>query len=505
MYPTRRIRGFGLSLLALLVASSCVDEKIVFQDRELFIEPAAEAQGFLGYTDMEAKLTVCGNCHVGQQGEWVATAHASAWEGLQSSDHAQATCEGCHTVSELGNPITGAAGWTAVAEERYHDVQCESCHGPGLDHVENPDNAANHPLAPIDVGTDLTFGCGECHSGAHHPFVEEWSASPHGTVNAYPAGRDGCNACHEAKGALVAFGENADYIEKGGSELFPQTCVVCHDPHDATHEAQLRFAVDEPNLETNLCARCHNRRSVPDPSSSHGLHPHAPSAALLLGDAGWFPPGAEINQGEIVASHGSEGNERLCATCHVNAFSAFDEATQSTVFSVGHTFQAIPCVDETGAPTGEDCVLSQEARSFDGCTGAGCHTSQEGAFSALFASSGNIQFLVEELHDLLLQVDPNLDGEGGEIDAGNPVFTVAEGAFFNMELAEFGGTGRPSERLASVSAAAHNPFLVPELLRASIELVEDEYGVTASPEKAAPAHLKSGPYKTLIWKKGAQD
>ena len=51
----------------------------------------------------------------------------------------------------------------------------------------------------------------------------------------------------------------------------------------------------------------------------------------------------------------------------------------------------------------------------------------------------------------------------------NPTFTVAEGAFFNYNLAIHGGDVKGS--------AMHNPRLIPALLEASITAVEDEYGV----------------------------
>ena len=151
-------------------------------------------------------------------------------------------------------------------------------------------------LALIEVGEDLTFGCGECHSGTHHPFVEEWSESGHGNLQESPAGRPECASCHTAQAALTAFGERADYAEKGG-EALPLVCAVCHDPHGGTnnpaefHEGQLRFPVrNAPSIEEHLCAQCHDRRAQPA-NSSYGLSPHAPEAAMLEGDAGWFPPG----------------------------------------------------------------------------------------------------------------------------------------------------------------------------------------------------------------------
>ena len=58
-----------------------------------------------------------------------------------------------------------------------------------------------------------------------------------------------------------------------------------------------------------------------------------------------------------------------------------------------------------------------------------------------------------ELLSLLQIVDPGLEEAGGEIDAGDPTFTVAEGSFFNYSLATFGDDTR--------GASAHNPYLRP--------------------------------------------
>ncbi|MGI9628179.1 MAG: hypothetical protein ACR2QM_15205, partial [Longimicrobiales bacterium] len=131
-------------------------------------------------------------------------------------------------MSELGNSVTGAAGHAALPEDRYHDVQCESCHGPGLTHVQDPD--ATQPFAGLAVGLDLTTGCAECHQGTHHPFAEEWSQSGHALVG-FAASREGCDGCHSGNGALDRWGIDADYIEKAaaeGGDAIPITCGVCH-------------------------------------------------------------------------------------------------------------------------------------------------------------------------------------------------------------------------------------------------------------------------------------
>lgn len=465
--------GGGLLPLILLVAVGalgCTETKteIVEVDRPLYEDPPAGAAGFLGYDEQAQNLTVCGNCHVGKQSEWEGTAHADAWATLESSGHSQSFCEGCHTVGPNGTPADDG-GWAATADMRYHDVQCESCHGPGQTHVENPD--ASQPLASIAVGTSPTVGCAECHSGTHHPFIEDWSQSAHATVVTFAADREECAACHRGQGTISAWGENADYIEKNGAAQ-PIVCAVCHDPHDATNEGQLRFPVQTTSIENHLCARCHNRRTIPDASSSHGLEPHAPEAALLIGDAGWFPPGSIIEDAQIRGTHGSEANSGLCATCHVASYEVTDAETGDfIVTSTGHLFEAIPCVDGDGIPVAGDCPVSTATRSFRGCTGSGCHGDATAAFSALTSATSSIQAAADDLLTVLELADPGLDDADPPLDPSDPEFTVAEGAFFNYNLAMHGGD--------ITAAAVHNPFLIEALLLASVTAVEDEYSVMA--------------------------
>jgi predicted CXXCH cytochrome family protein len=175
--------------------------------------------------------------------------------------------------------------------------------------VTNPDNDATKPLASLLVGTALTNGCGECHQGTHTPFVEEWSASRHARTTNSASTRAECRACHEARGVFEAWGIRAEYIEKSQAAVIPITCPVCHDPHDPTNTKQLRFPIEVANVETNLCMKCHQRRSEPDPSSSLG--PHSPQGPLLIGEAvGWKPPNFTYTE-RITGTHGSAANPRL--------------------------------------------------------------------------------------------------------------------------------------------------------------------------------------------------
>ena len=474
----QRFALLPLAALGLSVASACVDEKIVYRDRDLFEEPLAAAGSFLGYTDSETKQTVCGNCHVEKQGDWIGTAHADAWDGLQASPGAQAVCEGCHTVGELGNTVTDIAGYHATGEARYEDVQCESCHGPGLAHASNPLDA-NAPLPPVSVGVDLTQGCGECHSDTHHPFVEEWSQSRHGLMDPYPQGRADCESCHTGEGALQVFAPNAEYLEQASVEgnltnNLPITCAVCHDPHDASNPGQLRFPIDEPDVELNLCMKCHHKRAEPDlgTAGTSTRSPHSPQGPLLLGEigsVGWTPPNFAYNVERIRGTHGSEANTRLCATCHVNSYDATDPDTGGHLFTVtGHRFLPIPCVDSNDIPlTDQSCGYTTQERNFASCTTSGCHGDEDAALSALVTAQSDIADRVAQLDALLDQVAAT------EFSDADTVFTVAEGARFNQELGEIS------------SSAVHNPFLMRALLLSSIQAVEDSYGPFPTSSNAA--------------------
>lgn len=453
-----------LGVMALFALAGCVDEEIVFRDRPVFDDPPAEAQDFVGYSDTEAKRTVCGACHIGRQARWEETAHADAWATLAESESSQAFCEACHTVGEQGNPVTGDAGWVATSNPRYQDVQCEACHGPGLDHVTVPDQPGNQPLASLDLGEAVDQGCAECHSGVHRPFAEEWASSAHGDMNAYPQGRPECQSCHEGKEVLRSWGVKSVFNPDDETDALSITCAVCHDPHDGRNQGQLRFAVDEPAEDLNLCMKCHHKRAEPDLGSiSDGQFrgPHSPEGPLLLGTAGWRPPNMEYSPGDILGTHGTEENPRLCAGCHVTDYELEDPETGDFAFrTTGHTFQAIPCVDEEGIPTGDDTCALQE-RSFRSCTD-GCHGSEEAARSALLVARDRI---ADQADDLEAMVDQIPDDEFGDPDR----FTTADGSLFNLQLARHPGS------------EVHNPFLVEALLRASMRQIETDYGIAASP------------------------
>jgi predicted CXXCH cytochrome family protein len=464
----------------------------VYRDQEPFNPPPDSASGFLGYYLSADKQTTCGNCHADKQVSWVATAHADAWAGLQSSEGAEAFCEGCHTVSELGNGVVGPAGHNAVPDEAYHDVQCESCHGPGSDHIAAPQGV--QPLASISVAEDATNGCGECHSGEHHPFVEQWAESAHGNVSGYAQGRDGCNECHEGNKALqVQFGVTSSYVEAETGEPMDITCAVCHDPHGGPNPGQLRAPVSAES-KNNLCVKCHNRITVPA-EGTRG--PHAAQGPLVFGEnIGWWPPGFEWLEG-LTGTHGNaDANPGLCATCHVETF----VVTEPEFFqSVGHTFEAIPCVDANGVPVPGPCT--NDERNFSACTA--CHATEANSQAIYESFMAELDVYLDEVW-----VDSNDDGwldgsDAGllaeivdqfgprELDVSDTLFTFAEGLLWNTQLAatedaerffEFNLLVTPQDTVEISGHAAsgngvHNPPFLDALLKASLSAGYDYYGL----------------------------
>jgi len=486
----------GIGALLLMSVSGCVDEKIVYRDGPNYAAPPAAAASFLGYADTTNKITVCGNCHVSKQAKWKETRHANAFKTLESSGSMQGLCQACHTVNDRGNVTTDTtAGWRSTKDGRYHDVQCESCHGPGLQHVESPTRGQMLATVRADTGSSVTNGCSECHSGTHHPFVEEWRKSRHATsyTRAYnsltstptapevPGGpRFECQGCHIGQRVLDGWGVNTNYADKTAATTATAVgvaCAVCHDPHGGPNTHQLRFPIESRDLENNLCMKCHYRRANPDFSGSRDT-PHSPQGPMLIGEAGWWPPGVQADP-DLIATHGSAKNPKLCATCHLHRYDVTDKATGKFVQTVtGHRFLAIPCVDSNGLPT-DDQSCAMTGRSFKGCVASGCHDTEGRARTLIATAESDIGLLANALQVMLN--DPKVPAADKTARAA----TTYRGSNFNRNLA------------LSPGSEVHNPFLAKALLRASIAQMAKDYGIT--PPIALPL---LAPYDKLIPSKG---
>jgi hypothetical protein len=532
-------RGWAYLVLVPVLLIGCTTE--VLQER--FNPPPDAANKFLGYFTAADKQTTCGNCHVTHQAAWENTAHASAYDVPATSSSVGPQCYTCHTVSGRGNAVADPAGWDKVQDAVYHDVQCENCHGPGLDHVTEPDapkSESNPPLAHLAVPIDTfpagggshavdsatmagSASCASCHNQNSGPGVrayEEWAASGHARVvwedgGASPADNPSCVSCHEAKGILAAWGVTSDYVERGqtgSANYLGQTCAVCHDPHGSAKDPttgaplahQLRFPISTPDVNQQLCMKCHQRRSVPDQASSRG--PHSPQGPMLLGDAGYQPAGFEPDLQAVASTHGTDRNPELCAGCHVQRLEGTDVATGKPAVSAGHLFLAIPCLDAGGLPVKTDCPDDVPSRSWAACSASGCHAGPTQAVQVFTGITQDLDRLTKQIWDdrnandaidpdstscsLLALACANPTGDPATDDAhranwdagllartdlipateyvtNDNKITPAEGARFNVRMLRDGG--------ADGSHGVHNPFLARALLGADITELQATY------------------------------
>ena len=298
---------------------------------------------------------VCITCHLNICSFETNTPHASAFSNpafQAAGGQNNASCLSCHTVG-YGLP-TGFVN--ASATPQLENVQCENCHGPAANHTASPDDPTVIPRVEIAATV-----CGGCHSASHSiytnpPTFEEWSASGHSavvpdvlqTMSASTNNIETCGVCHSGSARLAMLNGINPAITLVNDYNVPQTCVVCHDPHQTnSFPAQLRNPVSSTNdfeltsadtatmaaftnkynanININLCAQCHNDRGAAWTDTSRAPHHSAQynfmlgSVGELLGGSATFNPGTHAGLPSS-ASYSISGKFYLtnqCASCHM--------------------------------------------------------------------------------------------------------------------------------------------------------------------------------------------
>ena len=129
--------------------------KVAFADR---VAPAPEA-GQARYIGVDA----CTDCHDDARKVWDKTPHAGAYPTLQKGfKEYNLDCVSCH-VTGYDKP----GGSTVTHNAKLQNVQCETCHGPGSLHAQDPKKKGLIVAAPR---SDLCLGC------HHPPHVEAFDA-----------------------------------------------------------------------------------------------------------------------------------------------------------------------------------------------------------------------------------------------------------------------------------------------------------------------------------------
>jgi predicted CXXCH cytochrome family protein len=145
---------------------------------------------------------------------------------------------------------------------------CESCHGPGSEHIRTG-GAAKFIINP---GKDPT-SCFQCHLDVnaefnlphHHPVIEGHMNcvdchDPHGGDIFKPAGglamalqNQSCAQCHRDQTRPFVFEH----------EAMREGCATCHNPHGSINQ---KLLVDN---DPNLCLRCHAQVQGPNVPAGH--------------------------------------------------------------------------------------------------------------------------------------------------------------------------------------------------------------------------------------------
>jgi DmsE family decaheme c-type cytochrome len=135
------------------------------------------------------------------------------------------------------------------------DVSCESCHGPGRDHMmaggygaiinprENPstcyachqDKRAQFLLPHSHPVAEGKLTCSDCHEPHGPSLVSDMLSHNHSL------GDSNCLQCHPTQRGPHVFEH----------EAMREGCTICHDPHGSLNQNMLK--VRGPNL----CLQCH--------------------------------------------------------------------------------------------------------------------------------------------------------------------------------------------------------------------------------------------------------
>jgi 2',3'-cyclic-nucleotide 2'-phosphodiesterase (5'-nucleotidase family) len=127
--------------------------RVAFADHR----PPAAPEGQSSYVGVEQ----CSSCHAEARAFWDKSKHAKAYATLvEQHKEFNLDCVGCHVT---GYEKPGGSSVAHVA--KLKSVQCETCHGPGSRHVQEPANPAL-----IETTPERSLCAASCH---HPPHVNE--------------------------------------------------------------------------------------------------------------------------------------------------------------------------------------------------------------------------------------------------------------------------------------------------------------------------------------------
>ena len=247
----------------------------------------------------------------------------------------EAVCIACHQPQNHSFTHTAHANvFRLNPRGEKEKISCETCHGPGSNHLKDPISPANRVSLvgfTREWGTPVatqTAMCLQCHEGGQRMF---WEGSPHAMQNL------SCSDCHNPMAKLSDSGllkkpsinetcytchqqQRAEFAKRSHMPLAEgkMTCVDCHNPHGSTSKQLLK--ADSVN---ETCYNCHAEKRGPF------LWEHAPVRDNCL---------------SCHNAHGSNHDKllnvarpMLCQQCHGNG-----AGHQANLYNAGQIFGSGP-------------------------------------------------------------------------------------------------------------------------------------------------------------------
>jgi len=232
-------------------------------------------------------------------------AHASADDYVGTD-----TCAACHEDQFKEFAATKHGKLKQVASWKEKTQGCESCHGPGKAHVEDPTNPAALALVSFKNknSKQTSETCLACHTGreAHNNFRrgEHWRNDV------------GCADCHTAHGTKlpndkpgsISFVGETTHQKPGQANVAmlqqsePQLCLTCHSETKAQFSKPFHHKVLEGAMN---CSSCHN---------PHGGFESKQTKLAVGADASCIQCHSN-KQGPFVFEHAPLKTEG-CSACH---------------------------------------------------------------------------------------------------------------------------------------------------------------------------------------------
>jgi len=163
--------------------------KLTLEERKALLEEIGAPRDMLPTNARHAGSDSCQGCHEGEYAIWAASPHAAAVATLaKAGKDTQADCLACHTTG-FGQPGGFPRDGAVESHTDLARVGCESCHGPGAEHIK-PDTVKRGNIVSLGDKCDscvILQICGRCHDEANDPgfefeVLEKIEAQQHGTI-----------------------------------------------------------------------------------------------------------------------------------------------------------------------------------------------------------------------------------------------------------------------------------------------------------------------------------